>query len=602
MIKYHRGLLILLLFLILTLLFTYPLFFKINSYIPGFDNTDEPYWSLWYSWWSGYSFNNNLNFTFSPLLAAPFGLDLGRQMYPVWDFISRLLVIEFGPISAYNFQIIFSLVFSAFFMYLLVYSLTDSRMAGILSGIIYSFSPYHMVRLWQHLNLIQIEWLALLVLMLCKLREKNSLRNSIFVGLSFSVIALFSLYYVYLALIIIASFIAFTVIFDKERRLKIFKPISVSALISFLLLIPIFLPVFNYLGSIQAGGEWGYARPFENLFSQAAKPLSYLLPVVDHPFFGKFTENFVGTQLYGLSLTEHALYLGWIALILAFFAFKRWRSCKKKKQGQSPFGDSPCLAPEAGFYIGFFIFLAIIAWFFSQPPWWQIGPLKIFMPSFFMYKLLPMFRAYCRFGIVVMLAVAVLAGFGLKFILDRFKSRKSKVAVTAFFCSLVLFEFWNWPPYKVIDVSRVPAVYYWLKAQAQDFTIAEYPLDAVAPDQMYRFYQITHEKKIINDTVPGTAANNLAKTLTQLSEPRTAGILKWMQVKYVIVHRDRYLYTGLIRDKEEFSKISQNTGLRLIKTFSPQECPQKDIMCIQETGPIDVYEVTASPIKPEIKE
>ncbi|MDI6606543.1 MAG: hypothetical protein QME65_05340, partial [Candidatus Omnitrophota bacterium] len=215
--------------------------------------------------------------------------------------------------------------------------------------------------------------------------------------------------------------------------------------------------------------------------------------------------------------------------------------------------------------------------------------------------LLPMFRAYARFGIVVMLAVAVLAGFGLKFILDKFRSQKSKVAITALCCGLVLFEFWNWPPYKVIDVSRVPEVYYWLKERPADFTIAEYPLDAIAPDQMYRFYQTVHGKKIINDTVPGTAANNLARSITELSHLRTAGILKWMQAKYVLVHRDRYLHTGLIKDKEEFDKISQNKGLKMIKSFPAQGCPQKDIMCVQKSGPVDVYEVAASPIEPEVK-
>ena len=49
------------------------------------------------------------------------------------------------------------------------------------------------------------------------------------------------------------------------------------------------------------------------------------------------------------------------------------------------------------------------------------------MPSFFMYKILPMFRAYCRFGIVVELAVAVLAGFGLKFFLRDLSHREQKL-------------------------------------------------------------------------------------------------------------------------------------------------------------------------------
>lgn len=207
-----------------------------------------------------------------------------------------------------------------------------------------------------------------------------------------------------------------------------------------------------------------------------------------------------------------------------------------------------------------------------------------------------MFRAYCRFGIVAMLAVAVLAGFGLKFFLERFKSRKTKAAVTALFCGLVLFEFWNWPPFKVIDLSKVPAVYYWLKEQPEGIVIAEYPLDYDSPNELYKFFQTVHEKKIINGTMPGTYANKVAQKIRRLSAPKTASILKWMGVKYVIVHKDDYLKTDLIEDREDMEGISQNPGLKFVKSFPSQECPDPNLMCAQKTGPIDVYEVIAEPI------
>lgn len=54
--------------------------------------------------------------------------------------------------------------------------------------------------------------------------------------------------------------------------------------------------------------------------------------------------------------------------------------------------------------------------------------------------------------------------------------------------------------------------------------------------------------------------------------------------------------------QEEFKKIPDNPCLRLVRTFPPQNCPRKDIMCVAKTGPIDVYEVVAGPIKPAIEE
>ncbi|UCD15920.1 MAG: hypothetical protein JSV34_02405, partial [Candidatus Omnitrophota bacterium] len=250
------------------------------------------------------------------------------------------------------------------------------------------------------------------------------------------------------------------------------------------------------------------------------------------------------------------------------------------------------------YYISFFLLLTVVAWLFSQPPWWKIGPLKIFMPSFFMYKILPPFRAYCRFGIVVMLAVAVLAGYGLKYILERFKTNSKKVLMTSLLCGVVLFEFWNWPPFKVIDVSRAPQVYYWLGEQKEEFAIAEYPLDIDLPNEIYKFYQIFHHKPIINGTIPGTGPNRIARTITKLSEPKTAATLKGLGVKYVLVHRGKYLDTELLEWAQELDKIPQNKGLKFVKDFLPQTCPS-GTKCSYNSGQIDVYEVVAEPVLPQ---
>lgn len=87
-----------------------------------------------------------------------------------------------------------------------------------------------------------------------------------------------------------------------------------------------------------------------------------------------------------------------------------------------------------------------------------------------------------------------------------------------------------------------------------------------------------------------------------MSEYDTARTLKWMGVKYAVVHKDDYLKTDLIEDKEDMEKIPQNRGLKFIRSFPPQECPDKDLMCAQKTGPVDVYEVMAAALAPEIKE
>ena len=93
----------------------------------------------------------------------------------------------------------------------------------------------------------------------------------------------------------------------------------------------------------------------------------------------------------------------------------------------------------------------------------------------------------------------------------------------------------------------------------------------------------------------------MARTIRRFSEYDTAKTLKWMGVKYAIVHKQGYLDTGLVEEQEELDKIPQNKGLKFVKSFPPQECPDPKLMCVQKTGPIDVYEVAAEAVEPRIE-
>lgn len=585
---------IIIIFILLEIIMTYPLVFKVTDHVPGFFSTDESLSIPWGGWFNKFATKNHLSLMKTDFISYPFGVELYRTIGFIWFGINYLLAVLTTPILTYNLQVLINFFLAALFTYFFVYFVSGNTFSAILSGIAFAFCPYMFVRTWQHLGDTYIWVIPLALFGLVLLSQKVS-RKHIFIfalGMIFMSIGFNFLY----AGLTLALFMACLFIRDLRRR-KLFSPenkkLVIAILFSFLIFVIVMSPQIYTVtkGIIASKGSSPsvfnvYHRPFEDLFAQSVRPLSYILPATVHPVFGGFTEQFVGTELYGMSFTEHTLYLGWIPLILAFIAFRR----RKKSANHSD-----------RFYIGFFILLAVFAWLFSQPPWWKIGNVKIYMPPFFIYQILPVFRAYCRFGIVVMFAVAVLAGFGLKFLLESRKTLKSKIGLSVLCCGLILFEFWNYPPFKVIDVSRVPAVYYWLKEQPRDTVIAEYPLDQDAPNEMYRLYQATHEKKMINYTVPGTYANKVAHTINKISDPSSAEALRWMGVKYVLVHRDKYLQTELIEDREELNKLSSNPGLKFVKDFPAENCPQQDIRCVKEAGPIDVYEVIAQPKEPKVE-
>lgn len=579
------------LFVILTIGMTFPLLFNFSTMIPGFHSTDEPFGALWKFWWFKYAHDNGLGYGSCGLVASPFGYNVNLSegiTYPVWTAINRALAtFTTGPFT-YNVQIFLSFILGGFFVYLLACHFSGSFVAALFAGIIYAFCPYHFARSWQHLGLAQIQWMPLYVLSLLRLREKGNGLGIFFAAVSLNLVIFFDYYYSYFMLMATGVFLFYCAVYFRRSPKtagRIIFAVVLALALSFIMTLPAnWAAIKSYFGFgvHKLLSQGGAVKDFGDLFKQSARPLSYILPFSEHPLLGGMTRNFIGSPYYGESFTEHALFLGWAPMVLAFVAVREWiRRRRLKIEDRESKQD---------FALGFFVFLSIAAWLFSQPPWWRIGPVKIYMPSFFMFKLLPMFRAYCRFGVVLMLAISVLAGAGLTVILQRFKTRPLRVAVAIALTSLVIFEFWNWPPFKVIDVSKAPQAYYWLKEEKGDFAIAEYPLDITGANETFLFYQTIHAKKIINGTEAGTVGRQVAQTIADLSSLRTAEILKRLGVRYVLVHKADYLNNEEVTMGLQLEGIVSNPGLKRVKNFPAEHCTST-LPCTRESGPVDVYEV-----------
>jgi hypothetical protein len=266
--------------------------------------------------------------------------------------------------------------------------------------------------------------------------------------------------------------------------------------------------------------------------------------------------------------------LGWATILLALYAVMQWRKKRKQKRIKDKgkriklsAKSNELKASRDDFYIGFFVLLAVVGWLFSQPPWWQLGNIKIYMPSFFMYKILPMYRAYCRFGIVVLIAIAVLAGYGLKYIRNKVASRKKKVAISILFCGLILFEFWFNPFTHYKDLHQYPKVYDWLKNQEEVEVISEYPMVKEGRANDYLFYQTIHQKRLINGAVIGYPGYKTELKIVNLSDKQAPLVLESLDCNYIVVHAKRYKDSGNLKDHKEIKKIRNHPHLKLIKKF-----------------------------------
>ncbi|KKM78947.1 hypothetical protein LCGC14_1354870 [marine sediment metagenome] len=552
--KYFQNTLVVLFFTLVGVLITWPLILKFSSAIYGYPG--DPTGTIWMFWWKKIAFLQGLDPDFIPIVGAPLGLDTSH--WPASPIIMKsalLLSLISNEIAAYNVLAFLTFPISGLTMYYLVHYLTKNKAASIISGLIYSISPYHLVHGYGHLGIIMgAQWLPLFVLTLFKLYEKRTPKYMIFCATAFSLVLLTNFYDGFFMAVITGAFIVFASFWalKKTREIKFsFKPfvtVIVTTVISAIIIVPLSLHIVKTASSAPST----YTKNLGELYVYSARPWDYLLPSLDNPIFGKYSYKYIVDNIHGSNPVEQTLYLGYIPLTLALLAIALRR---KKKSGK---GEDE----TTNFATGFFIFGAFVALWFSVSPTLEIAGANIPMPSYFTYKIVPMFRVYARFGNVALLFIAALAGIGASFLFRRISKARYLYPVMLIIIILISMEFTNIPPYRVSDVSAVPAAYDWLSKQKGKFTIVDYPMysNIEGGHYSYLFFQRVHKKNLVNGTDTGTESDKLRLQLLDIKDPRVARMLKFLKVKYIVVHPDLY-------PEEERSKLNDLKALKLIGKF-----------------------------------
>jgi hypothetical protein len=162
--------------------------------------------------------------------------------------------------------------------------------------------------------------------------------------------------------------------------------------------------------------------------------------------------------------------------------------------------------------------LAILAFVCSLAPDWRAGEARLPVPADFLSNLIPMFRAYARFGMGVSLGVAILAGLGFA-TLVRSGNPIWRV-VAALLVAGVAFEYLPSPPWRWRDVLPTEA-HRWVVSQPGGARA----LDCVPPAQDDGSVPWLTRGRIVASEGP----------LGDCAEPRLGEKLAAEQVAYVIV-------------------------------------------------------------------
>lgn len=478
--KIKRHFAVILIYILLALIFTWPLVLHLSgSYptLPGIYNGDgDPSVFLWLIAWAAGILHHGHAAAAQTALYYPGGF------HALAGFDGLMVVLLGAPlylltgklVLAYNLYILAAIVLNGYFTFLLGRYLKYRDLAAGLGGFIFGFSTYVLVRSLQHPNLILVAPLPLAVIAVLEFFKQPQLKSAIRLSLAVLFCALSSWYYA-LAIslfILVAAVGHYRILFSKIRQM-----ILAAALIAVLLGV-LALPVFFYRGT--AGRAQTASVGF--LESGSAQAANFFIP---HPF-GIFStvrirdiySRFPSTYESGSNPYEATSYFG-VAGILAVFYFLYHR-----RKG---------IIEKEKIWLVTAVLFAVLA----LGPVLQTAWLRLPLPDLLLSKIFPytLFRVPNRFFVMALLAATVLAMFIFETLEQRLPRKKTYYILLILIIGLLAAERLMLP-YPLVQ-ARAPQFYSQLASLPGSFAVADIPISYPGYPE-YDYYQAISGKPSVD--------------------------------------------------------------------------------------------------------
>ncbi|MEO8071298.1 MAG: hypothetical protein ABI652_07835, partial [Acidobacteriota bacterium] len=337
----------------------------------------------------------------------------GIQAQPVTDLTGAALARVAGPVAAYNWLILLSFPLAAAAAYLLARFLALSPLAATAVALAYAFSPFHLAQSAYHPHIAQIQWIPLYFLALWNCLERSSPAA---VGLLIMATLAVTFSNFYGGLIAgVTTPVAVAAYWLSTRRQNPQSTRRLLVTLATLLCIAGAAAVYlTGTNGTAIEDSAALAFPRGDLFRYSAKWWSYLVPPVAQPLLGHTVRRLWEAAGVRDGLLEQQVFLGWAVVILAAAAIVHWCVWIRRTGVRS--------------YVPALTAIAATALLCSLSPERTIGGVTFRRPSALLYDVVPMFRSYARFGVVVQLMTVLLAGVGAD-VLRRSRTRSGQVAL-----------------------------------------------------------------------------------------------------------------------------------------------------------------------------
>lgn len=507
-----------LMFFLFSVIMTYPLVFHMADFVPS--DLGDPLFTIWILSWTSHNFSTGFKNLWDANIFFPHKKTL---LYADHILGLSLLAAPIAALSgnfvfAYNVLFILSFFLCACGMYALVFYLTNSRMSAVISGILFAFCPYRFAHI-SHLEILFFAWMAFLFLYLHKFFKDPSIKNLIAVGVFYILQVLCCGYYGVYTTLFVGIFIIYYAWRTRLYKTAIFWiKMFLLSLASCVILIPLYYPYFAVHRAL------AFSRNLSEVILYSAQ-FQHLFAVPQW--------NRVWGRLFG-SEGEHEwqLYPGLITVFLVVFAVVKLKSLRTSEKMHKIFYGQ----------------MAIFALLLSFGPKIKIMDRQILTgPYMLLYKIVPGFsslRVPSRLFVLVMLALSVLAGYGVLFWLRKCTSMKKKLALGTLLGILIFLDFASIPlPLVSIEVGdQIPPIYSSVKKLPPGAALIELPMPNLglgrAYDTFYMYYSTFHWRPIVNGycgfNPPGYLI--VREAMEAFPSEASLNLLRDLDVGYVVVH------------------------------------------------------------------
>ncbi len=532
-----------LVFLGITVLFTYPASLHPASYVIG-RPLDDAFESIWFlQWYKQALLDLHVSPFFQPDVYYPHGWNLQFAILPpLFPTLMAPVTAILGPVTAYNLLIMASTVFAAFGVYVLVRAMGGSALGGIFAGVAYGFYPNRQVYMHGFLNLLLASmWLPWMVFALYQAVNRPQARGRwlALAVLAFALSIAGAWQYVYIATFTLLVFGLLYLAPDIVReRQKWIKPLIVAGLL--LVLTVASQLAFGLINKTRVGASIDF--PLSDLIETGVSIERLLVPSALNPIFWDLArdryplwngeDGVVGfgiivivLAIVGVTKFNFKSRTRWAFLILALIGLLLMAGPFLKYQGKPVAISWPAAEYLADIY-----------------PDLVAGGIRVPMPALLIYEIVPPLRSFHHFGrlgIVVVLCLGIFAGLGITSVQKKLSPRAGSFLGTAVLL-LLMVELNPQPHISITSIAGMQRpVDDWFANQPEQKIIMEYPAYySFRPRALYN--ALTHQQKIIHgSSIVSPEYLEERLILEQWPEKPAIDLLEQLGTDYVLVHVPR---------------------------------------------------------------